>query len=39
LREDPGEKKNWAADYPIKVEELSKLAAVYQADLYMTKKN
>ena len=39
LREDPGEKKNWAADYPIKVEKLSKLAAAYQADLYMTKKN
>jgi hypothetical protein len=39
LREDPGEKKNWAADYPVKAEKLIKLAAAYQADLYMTKGN
>ena len=38
LKEDPGETKNWAKDYPNQVEELLGLAKDYQDDLESSKK-
>lgn len=38
LRDDPGEKRNWAGDFADKVKRLSEFARSYQADLEKTKR-
>ena len=38
LKEDPGEKRNWAVDYPERVRTLTDLAMKNQADLEESQK-
>ena len=38
IKEDPGETKNWAKDYPDEVKVLLELAKDYQDDLESSKK-